>query len=77
MKENCVLWSELRDLSPLAFVVSRVKWNIKWYKPFAPKINTKDIRKVKIQSPENICKKFWGRDSLVALLQHTFIYFST
>jgi hypothetical protein len=37
---------------------------------------TKDIRKVKIQSPVNICKAFF-LDSLVALLQHTFIYFST
>jgi hypothetical protein len=36
---------------------------------------TKDIRKVKIQSPENICKEFFY--SLIALLQHTFIYFST
>jgi hypothetical protein len=36
----------------------------------------KDIRKVKIQSPENICKEYF-LDSLVAPLQHAFIYFST
>jgi hypothetical protein len=36
---------------------------------------TRYIRKVKIRSPENICKAFFY--SLVALLQHTFIYFST
>jgi hypothetical protein len=34
------------------------------------------IWKVKLQSPENICKAYF-LDSLVALLQHTFIYFST
>jgi hypothetical protein len=37
--------------------------------------STKDIWKVKIQSPENICEAFFY--SLVAFLQHTFIYFST
>jgi hypothetical protein len=39
--------------------------------------NMKNIQKVKIQSPENICKAFFLLDSPVALLQDTFIYFST
>lgn len=38
---------------------------------------SKDILKVKIQSPESICKTFLWRDSLLAPLQQSFIYFST
>jgi hypothetical protein len=58
-------------ISPAAFYGSDV-----WSRSLNER--TKDIRKVKIQSTENIFKAFiFFFDSLVALLQHAFIYFAT